>query len=441
MAKNGSEGTNRKGKHSHCGNGSVTVATASEVVTPTASANTSAIQEPQRQQDARRRQASQERCHGSLEPREHRAAHGDLGGAQLGVGDDEGLPDVDRAKGLFRVVADAPEVGLCHPRHAVFRERAVPRELCVSEQVIRLVRAGQRRREDGVEHREARREEGGSRPRTHDRDGGGRGRHSPEWTGREHEATGEGEADGGARQPREPGDSRGDVPHVVEEDDPWGRLRVENEGAAHVERRRPRPERQRLDLSRRRALEGLEAQQREIGGSLHLDREVEPGSGGQHLRTRAVGRAAQNGRLVDSDRVPSGRGKDAARAPDAQLRGDEAGPRRLARQEEPELLSGQRVGVGCREREPEHRGAPASLATLESDGGRRAARGARDKRASGVVRAGSRRRARPRGSDPAGRRRRAPGAATVRVELASIRQYRAARLILHAAGAHTAPPG
>ena len=48
--------------------------------------------------------------------------------------------------------------------------------------------------------------------------------------------------------------------------------------------------------------------------------------------------------------------------------------------------------------------------------------------ACGAARARSRRRARPRGSRPAGRRRRAPGAATARVELASIRQYRGSTL-------------
>ena len=48
--------------------------------------------------------------------------------------------------------------------------------------------------------------------------------------------------------------------------------------------------------------------------------------------------------------------------------------------------------------------------------------------ACAAARARSRRRARPRGSRPARRRRRAPGAATARVELASIRQYRGSAL-------------
>ena len=113
MAKNGSDGTNRNGKASHCGSGSGTQRHRERGGHTHGQREQERVQEPQRQQDSRRRETPQERRHGPLEPRQHGAALGDLGGAQLRVGDDVRLPDVDGAKVLLGVVADAPEVGLC----------------------------------------------------------------------------------------------------------------------------------------------------------------------------------------------------------------------------------------------------------------------------------------------------------------------------------------
>ena len=229
---------------------------------------------------------------------------------------------------------------------------------------------------------------------------------------------------------------------MVEKDDARGRLRVADECASHVDRRPPRPERQRLDRPRDRTRERLEAQQRKIAGALHLDREVERGPGGQRLRTRAAGCAAEDGGLVDSDRVPPACGECSSPSP-GPAAPPETSPARgvsLERKSCSSSASSARGSVTT-SASPEHDAAPSALTTLESDGGRLPARGPRDER-----RAQRHARALGEEHDPEDRaqhgnegERQAPR----RHESSSHRagSIGAARLILHAAGAHTAPPG
>ena len=164
MAKNGSAGYEQEGIAEPLREGLGDEREAIATAAPTASANTSAFSEPQREQRAGRvgpapaarpfPQASQRsRC--ACRPRWRAAI----------VRDDVGPADVDRAEAFRRLLADAPQVRLAHPHDRVARERRVIHELREAEQVVGLVGAGERRREHGVEDGQARGTEGGGERR------------------------------------------------------------------------------------------------------------------------------------------------------------------------------------------------------------------------------------------------------------------------------------
>ena len=70
---------------------------------------------------------------------------------------DVGTAHVDRPEAFRRLLTDPPDVRLSHPRDGVSCKGRVPRQLCEAKQVIRLVGPAQRRRDRGIEQREARR--------------------------------------------------------------------------------------------------------------------------------------------------------------------------------------------------------------------------------------------------------------------------------------------
>ena len=353
------------------------MAIARAVATPDRGCEHEHVQQAQRQQDAGRGFATQERRHGFPHASEDGAAHRHFGGPQLIVLDDVRPADVDRAEAFRGLIADAPEVRLAHPHDRVFGQCPIRGELREAQQMIRLVGTHERGHQYRIENAQAAGQERGSARRRREQTRRWP-RAASERARRKDQAADDGQGDARCERQPQPGRVRPDSPHVVEQLDAWRGRRVVDEGAAHVVGPRAGGAGRHLDRPGRRPRERHEAQQRERAFARELHRQVQLRAAEQPGARPA---AAKGDGLTVDELAPGLCFEQARRAAGAQLRVHQAAAGRHAREHQLQLLViAQHARLHDRQRQPMDVRPLAALAGLERDRRRRAARRLGDER-------------------------------------------------------------